>query len=179
MVEGNLAHDPLSPGAFLPDSQASKLRKAGAGMSLASDDRGKNYPGRTGLLESLNRLNSYDRKRAGGVRADLATVAVAMYTIPNKPSDDSVGAHSLEAAGRLRYIANGCTTCATRNTCGRRIGARGRSGSRSPATITNSRPHLLGSETGPGPDLSQEGGEHPDAWQYAHLIDPDTPARVR
>ena len=33
------------------------------------------------------------------------------------------------------------------------------------------QPHLLGSER-TGPDLSQEGGEHPDDWHVAHYTNP-------
>jgi len=33
------------------------------------------------------------------------------------------------------------------------------------------QPHLLGTER-TGPDLSQEGGEHPDDWHWAHFVNP-------
>ena len=33
------------------------------------------------------------------------------------------------------------------------------------------QPHLLGTER-TGPDLSQEGGEHPDDWHEAHFANP-------
>ena len=33
------------------------------------------------------------------------------------------------------------------------------------------RPHLVGTER-TGPDLSQEGGEHPDDWHWAHFTNP-------
>ena len=101
--------------------------------------------------------------------ATFATVLWPTYTIPHKPSEIWRQPHSLEAEGRLRYIANGCTLCHSQYIrpqdweMSERIAKSG--------DYHEQRPHLLGSER-TGPDLSQEGGEHPDDWHLAHFINP-------
>ena len=52
-----------------------------------------------------------------------------------------------------------------------RLGPGGRADRPGRATTSTDQPHLLGTER-TGPDLSQEGGEHPDDWHLAHFINP-------
>ena len=52
-----------------------------------------------------------------------------------------------------------------------RLGHRGASGSPRRATTYGQQPAILGTER-TGPDLSQEGGEHPDDWHIAHFVNP-------
>ena len=51
------------------------------------------------------------------------------------------------------------------------IGISGRRGSPNPAIMCRIGPIWLGTER-TGPDLSQEGGEHPDDWHLAHFTNP-------
>jgi cytochrome c oxidase cbb3-type subunit II len=75
-----------------------------------------------------------------------------------------------EQDGRAIYIANGCVYCHSQSirTIDWGLGAQriARAGD-----YVLDRPILLGSERN-GPDLSQEGGEHPDDWHVAHFINP-------
>lgn len=75
-----------------------------------------------------------------------------------------------EAAGHDLYVANGCSYCHTLfvrvNDWG--VGAEriAEAGDYEPQ-----RPAIMGTERW-GPDLSQEGGRHPDDWHVAHFVNP-------
>ncbi|MGH9472883.1 MAG: cbb3-type cytochrome c oxidase subunit II [Terriglobales bacterium] len=76
----------------------------------------------------------------------------------------------LENQGRGIYVRNGCIGCHTQyirpsdwNYTQMRVSQ--------PGDYIADSPHLLGSER-TGPDLSQEGGMHPDDWHVAHFTDP-------
>jgi cytochrome c oxidase cbb3-type subunit II len=91
-------------------------------------------------------------------------------TISDKPSGIFRARTTLENEGRQIYIENGCTYCHTQfirvidwDLGAERIAKSG--------DYVSEQPHLLGSER-TGPDLSQEGGEHPDDWHMAHYTDP-------
>jgi len=100
----------------------------------------------------------------------LIAVIVPWTTIPDKPSEVFRHRTALEQEGRSIYIANGCTYCHTqfvRNIDWEHGAERiARAGA-----YVEEEPHLLGSER-TGPDLSQEGGEHPDDWHVAHFMNP-------
>jgi len=102
--------------------------------------------------------------------ATFATVLWPVHTIPDRPSAAWRGITSIEEEGRLRYIANGCTYCHSQYIRPQDWGI-GAERIAQTGDYHDQRPHLLGSER-TGPDLSEEGGEHPDDWQYAHFIDP-------
>ncbi len=75
-----------------------------------------------------------------------------------------------EAAGHDLYVRNGCSYCHSQyvrvmdwGEGAERIAQRG--------DYVNQLPAILGTER-TGPDLSQEGGEHPEDWQIAHFINP-------
>jgi cytochrome c oxidase cbb3-type subunit II len=77
---------------------------------------------------------------------------------------------SLETEGRKVYIQNGCSYCHSQyirsvdwDLGAERIAQAG--------DYLQDRPHQLGSAR-TGPDLSQEGGEHPDDWHLAHFTNP-------
>ena len=72
--------------------------------------------------------------------------------------------------GRKIYVANGCTYCHTQFVRNIDWGLGAERVARSGDYVTE-QPHLLGSER-TGPDLSQEGGEHPDDWHLAHYTNP-------
>jgi len=104
--------------------------------------------------------------------ASILTVAVILpwATISDKPSEIFRERTALEDEGRKIYIANGCTYCHTQfirfldwDLGAERIARAG--------DYIREAPHLLGSER-TGPDLSQEGGEHPDDWHGAHFTNP-------
>lgn len=75
-----------------------------------------------------------------------------------------------EAEGRLIYISNGCVYCHSQSirTIDWGLGAERIAQA---GDYIQDKPILLGSER-TGPDLSQEGGEHPDDWQVAHFVNP-------
>lgn len=102
--------------------------------------------------------------------ATFATVLWPTLTIPNKPSPAWRPTKALEEQGRLRYIANGCTYCHSQYIRPQDWGLGAERIAQS-GDYYNQRPILLGSER-TGPDLSEEGGEHPDDWHLAHFIDP-------
>ena len=104
--------------------------------------------------------------------ASILSVAVILpwATMSDKPSEIFRERTPLEEEGRKIYIANGCTYCHTQfirfldwDLGAERIACAG--------DYIREQPHLLGSER-TGPDLSQEGGEHPDDWHMAHYTNP-------
>ncbi len=76
----------------------------------------------------------------------------------------------LEEEGRSIYVNNGCTFCHTQfvRNFDWDIGAERVSHS---GDYVADSPHLIGTER-TGPDLTQEGGEHPDDWHMAHFANP-------
>ena len=98
------------------------------------------------------------------------SVILPWITISEKPSSIFRSRTALEEEGRKTFIANGCTYCHTQfiRAIDWDLGAEriARSGD-----YVREEPHLLGSER-TGPDLSQEGGEHPDDWHLAHFTNP-------
>ncbi len=98
------------------------------------------------------------------------SVILPWITISEKPSSIFRSRTAPEEEGRRIFIANGCTYCHTQfiRAVDWDLGAEriARSGD-----YVREEPHLLGSER-TGPDLSQEGGEHPDDWHQAHFTNP-------
>jgi cbb3-type cytochrome c oxidase subunit II len=92
------------------------------------------------------------------------------HTIPQQPSGIWRDLSSSEGRGRLIYIANGCTYCHSQYVRPQDwdLGAERIA---DPGDYFGQYPHLLGSHR-TGPDLSQEGGEHPDDWHAAHFANP-------
>ena len=101
----------------------------------------------------------------------LAVVVILPWvTMSDRPSEIFRERTAVEDEGRKIYIANGCTYCHTQfiryldwDLGAERIARAG--------DYVREKPHLLGSER-TGPDLSQEGGEHPDDWHVAHFVNP-------
>lgn len=98
------------------------------------------------------------------------SVVLPWVTISEKPSDIFRPRTALEEEGRKVYIENGCTYCHTQFIRNIDWGLGAERVARSGDYVTE-QPHLLGSER-TGPDLSQEGGEHPDDWHLAHYTNP-------
>jgi cytochrome c oxidase cbb3-type subunit 2 len=102
----------------------------------------------------------------------VLTVAIILpwSTMSDQPSEIFRPRTAAEQEGRKIYIQNGCTYCHTQfiryvdwGLGAERIALAG--------DYIQDQPHLLGSER-TGPDLSQEGGEHPDDWHLAHYTNP-------
>ena len=105
----------------------------------------------------------------------LAGIVFAVVYLPwatkvQLPSDIFRPRSPVENEGRALYIANGCSYCHSQSVRyvdwglgAERIAQAG--------DYVADRPILLGSER-TGPDLSQEGGEHPDDWHIAHFVNP-------
>jgi cbb3-type cytochrome c oxidase subunit II len=104
--------------------------------------------------------------------AVVLVVIILPYADTNKtiPSDLYRTRTAMEESGRSLYISNGCVYCHTQSIRSidwdlgaERIAQAG--------DYTQDLPILLGSQR-TGPDLSQEGGEHPNDWHLAHFINP-------
>jgi cbb3-type cytochrome c oxidase subunit II len=102
--------------------------------------------------------------------AFLVVVVVPMMTMSEQPSDVWRPSTPREERGRRLYIANGCVYCHSQyvrpqdwDVGAQRIAR--------PGDYAAQFPPLLGSQR-TGPDLSQEGGEHPDDWHVAHFANP-------
>ena len=100
----------------------------------------------------------------------FVSVLLPGVTSGDRPSDIFRGRTALEAEGRTLFIENGCSYCHSQyirsgdwDLGADRIAQAG--------DYVQDRPHQLGSAR-TGPDLSQEGGEHPDDWHVAHFINP-------
>jgi cbb3-type cytochrome c oxidase subunit II len=110
----------------------------------------------------------------GGIFILAAIVFVVVYwpyaTRVVTPSDIHRSRSQEEALGRKVYIANGCSYCHTQSVRSIDWGLGAERIAQS-GDYVEDRPILLGSER-TGPDLSQEGGEHPDDWHLAHFINP-------
>jgi cbb3-type cytochrome c oxidase subunit II len=110
-----------------------------------------------------------------GSLAILITIVFMVVYMPwatriETPSDIYRQRSDMEERGRKIYIANGCVYCHSQSirTIDWGLGAEriAKAGD-----YVSDRPILLGSQR-TGPDLSQEGGEHPNDWHMAHFINP-------
>ncbi|MFO0753886.1 MAG: cbb3-type cytochrome c oxidase subunit II [Thermodesulfovibrionales bacterium] len=97
-------------------------------------------------------------------------VILPALTLPEEPSEIWRPMTAEEKEGQRIYVSNGCSYCHSLfvriNDWGKgseRIAQRG--------DYVGQEPVLLGTER-TGPDLSQEGGEHPDDWHEAHFVNP-------
>lgn len=105
----------------------------------------------------------------------LFTIVFMVVYVPWKDRDETPSnifrsRSEVEAAGRMLYIQNGCVYCHSQSVRtvdwglgAERIAQQG--------DYVNDNPILLGSQR-TGPDLSQQGGEHPDDWHIAHFVNP-------
>ena len=110
----------------------------------------------------------------GGILILAAVVFVAVIipymTRSEAPSEIFRSRSAQEAAGRKIYIANGCVYCHSQSIRSIDWGLGAERIAQSGDYIQD-KPILLGSAR-TGPDLSQEGGEHPDDWHTAHFMNP-------
>jgi cytochrome c oxidase cbb3-type subunit II len=106
----------------------------------------------------------------------LGAVVFVAVILPNAdtsntvPSDILRSRTSAENQGRAIYIENGCVFCHSQSIRSMDWGLGAKRLARAGDYLMD-RPILLGSER-TGPDLSQEGGEHPDDWHEAHFNNP-------
>ncbi|MBW1900669.1 MAG: cbb3-type cytochrome c oxidase subunit II [Deltaproteobacteria bacterium] len=105
----------------------------------------------------------------------LAAVVFVVVFIPyvtrdKTPSEIFRMRSDAESEGRTIYIANGCVYCHSQSIRAIDWGL-GAERIAQAGDYVADRPILLGSQR-TGPDLSQEGGEHPDDWHMAHFINP-------
>ena len=105
----------------------------------------------------------------------LAAVAFVVVCVPyltrhDTPSELYRSRSDVESAGRALYIANGCVYCHSQSIRAIDWGL-GAERIAQAGDYVADRPILLGSQR-TGPDLSQEGGEHPDDWHIAHFTNP-------
>lgn len=105
----------------------------------------------------------------------MVVVALPFFTFKVEPSPDARPLSVAEEHGRAIYASNGCWYCHSQylrpqdwtgvksfETLGRVAQA---------GDFSYQKTMLLGSER-TGPDLSQEGGAHPDDWHVAHFYNP-------
>jgi cytochrome c oxidase cbb3-type subunit 2 len=100
----------------------------------------------------------------------LVVVILPWVTMSDRPSEIFRPRTAPEQKGREIFIANGCTYCHSQFIRSLDWGLGAERIARAGDYVAD-QPHLLGSER-TGPDLSQEGGEHPDDWHFAHHINP-------
>jgi len=100
----------------------------------------------------------------------LAVIVLPWRTMGDQPSAAWRPLTAREQAGRRVYVANGCTYCHSQfvRTQDWDIGMERVSQAGDYKELT---PHLMGTMR-TGPDLSQEGGEHPEDWHRAHFANP-------
>jgi len=97
-------------------------------------------------------------------------VAIPVASIHDKPSDIWRPYTSTELDGHDLYIKNGCSYCHSQYI--RTIDwGHGAYRIAQPGDYYAVTAPILGTER-TGPDLSQEGGEHPDDWHLAHFTNP-------
>jgi hypothetical protein len=97
-------------------------------------------------------------------------VVFPVVSIENKPSEIWRPMTLKEQEGLRLYVNNGCSYCHSQYIRKMDWGI-GAERIAQPGDYYDQEPAILGSER-TGPDLSQEGGEHPDDWHKAHFINP-------
>jgi len=102
--------------------------------------------------------------------AFLGVVVIPTMTIPDQGSEIWRPASAAEDRGRELYIANGCVYCHSQYVRPQDW-AEGAQRVARAGDYAKQQPPLLGSQR-TGPDLSQQGGEHPDDWHLAHFLNP-------
>jgi cytochrome c oxidase cbb3-type subunit 2 len=97
-------------------------------------------------------------------------VFLPLHSIEDKPSDQWRPLTHAELDGHDLYVRNGCSYCHSQFI---RVNDWGHGAQRiaQPGDYYNVTAPILGTER-TGPDLSQEGGEHPDDWHIAHFTNP-------
>ncbi len=100
----------------------------------------------------------------------VVVVLPYVHTSKTKPSEIFRGRTAAEATGRDLYKVNGCVYCHTQSIRAIDWGL-GAERIAQAGDYVEDYPILLGSQR-TGPDLSQEGGEHPDDWHLAHFTNP-------
>ena len=102
----------------------------------------------------------------------VLVVIVLPYANTSKtiPSDLFRNRTVMEEKGRDLYVSNGCVYCHTQSIRSVDWGL-GAERLAQAGDYLKDYPILLGSQR-TGPDLSQEGGEHPDDWHQAHFTNP-------
>jgi cbb3-type cytochrome c oxidase subunit II len=110
----------------------------------------------------------------GGLLVFLASISIMVF-IPAmmfhpSPSDIWRPLTAEEEEGNRLYVKNGCSYCHSQFI---RVTDWGHGAQRiaEAGDYVGRRPAILGTER-TGPDLSQEGGEHPDDWHVAHFVNP-------
>lgn len=111
----------------------------------------------------------------GGCLIIFAAVFFIVVFLPwvtqsEQPSDIFRHRSPLEEQGRKIFIQNGCSYCHSQYIRSIDWGL-GAERVAQAGDYIQDRPHQLGSAR-IGPDLSQEGGEHPDDWHLAHFTNP-------
>lgn len=97
-------------------------------------------------------------------------IGIPVMTMKEEPSEIWRQLTPEEAEGHRLYVDNGCSYC---HSLFVRINDWGLGNERiaQAGDYVGLQPVILGTER-TGPDLSQEGGEHPDDWHLAHFINP-------
>ncbi|MGM0786636.1 MAG: cbb3-type cytochrome c oxidase subunit II [Thermodesulfobacteriota bacterium] len=124
----------------------------------------------------MNRMKMTPAVIFAGSVVILATVVAVVVVLPffhtsqTKPSEIFRQRKQAEVEGRQIYIENGCVYCHSQSirTIDWGLGAERIAQA---GDYLQDRPVLLGSQR-TGPDLSQQGGEHPDDWHMAHFVNP-------
>ena len=100
----------------------------------------------------------------------FTVVILPFVTTEEAPSNIFRQRTADEDQGRAAYIENGCVYCHSQSIRSIDWGL-GAERIAQAGDYVGDSPILLGSQR-TGPDLSQEGGEHPDDWHEAHFVNP-------
>ncbi len=102
----------------------------------------------------------------------MVMVIMPAATMSRAPSDIWRPWTADEVAGNKVYVENGCSYCHSQFIRTNDWGL-GADRLAEPGDYAALRPAILGTER-TGPDLSQDGGQHPDDWHLAHFTNPRT-----
>ena len=106
----------------------------------------------------------------------LISVVLVVIVLPYADTSKTIPSElfrtrtAMEEKGRNLYVSNGCVYCHTQSIRSVDWGL-GAERLAQAGDYLKDYPILLGSQR-TGPDLSQQGGEHPDDWHQAHFINP-------
>ncbi|MBI5015474.1 MAG: cbb3-type cytochrome c oxidase subunit II [Deltaproteobacteria bacterium] len=100
----------------------------------------------------------------------VVAVILPWATLGERPSAIVRPRTALEEEGRALYVNNGCAFCHTQFVRSIDWGLGAERVAQAGDYVAD-QPNLVGTER-TGPDLSQEGGEHPDDWHRAHFANP-------
>lgn len=100
----------------------------------------------------------------------IGNIMLPVHVFQPKPSANARPYTALELEGRDLYVRNGCEYCHSQDARAMDWGI-GSGLATQPGDYAYDSPNVVGTSRN-GPDLSHEGGYHPDDWHWAHFENP-------